>query len=195
MNLKIGGKRNAFYQWDTGQYFVIEGAENCTEVHICHKESQNAIVCEIKEEDGQHVVYVPNILLQSDLQITAYLFYREDDGSQTQFSKSFMVNKRPKPEDYVYTETEVLNYQTLINRIEQIEQNGVSEDQIARAVEKYLEENPSGVNFETDKTLTLKDGILSVNTTNLAENDNTLPITSAGVYATVGNIEALLKTI
>lgn len=57
--------------------------------------------------------------------------------------------------------------------------------------EKFLEQ----VEFETDHTLTLKNGILSVNTTNDMEQDNTLPITSAGVYATVGNIEALLKTI
>ena len=49
--------------------------------------------------------------------------------------------------------------------------------------------------FTTDETLSLKDGVLSVNTTNNMEQDNTLPITSAGVYATVGNIEALLKTI
>ena len=40
-----------------------------------------------------------------------------------------------------------------------------------------------------------KDGVLSVDTTNDMENDNTRPITSAGVFATVGNIEALLKTI
>lgn len=51
------------------------------------------------------------------------------------------------------------------------------------------------VAFKIDETLTLKDGVLSVNTTNDMEQDNTLPITSAGVYATVGNIEALLKTI
>lgn len=49
--------------------------------------------------------------------------------------------------------------------------------------------------LETDSTLTVKDGVLSVNTTNDVEQDNTLPITSAGVFATVGNIEALLKTI
>lgn len=52
-----------------------------------------------------------------------------------------------------------------------------------------------GVAFQTDETLKLENGILSVNTTDLMEQDNTLPITSAGVYATVGNIEALLKTI
>ena len=52
-----------------------------------------------------------------------------------------------------------------------------------------------GVDFDTDNTLTLKNGVLSVNTTNQMEQDNTLPITSAGVFATVGNIEVLLKTI
>lgn len=62
--------------------------------------------------------------------------------------------------------------------------------------EEFIKQIPSGgVNFKTDETLTLKDGILSVNATNDMEKDNTLPITSAGVYATVGNIEALLKTI
>ena len=58
-----------------------------------------------------------------------------------------------------------------------------------------IEQAGGGVEFETDSTLTFKDGILSVNTTNDMEQDNTLPITSAGVYATVGNIEVLLKTI
>ena len=53
----------------------------------------------------------------------------------------------------------------------------------------------AGTKFTTGETLTLKDGVLSVNTTNDMEQDNTLPITSAGVFATVGNIEALLKTI
>ena len=40
-----------------------------------------------------------------------------------------------------------------------------------------------------------EDGTLYVNTTNQMEQDNTLPMTSAGVYATVGNIEVLLQTI
>ena len=56
-------------------------------------------------------------------------------------------------------------------------------------------EGGGGIYFETDKTLILEDGILGVNTTDQMEQDNTLPITSAGVYTTVGNIEALLKTI
>lgn len=36
---------------------------------------------------------------------------------------------------------------------------------------------------------------LSVNTADKVEQDNTLPVTSAAVFTTVGNIEALLGTI
>lgn len=53
----------------------------------------------------------------------------------------------------------------------------------------------SGVQFETDKTLTLEDGVLRVNTADKVEEDNTLPVTSAAVYTEVGNINALLATI
>lgn len=44
-------------------------------------------------------------------------------------------------------------------------------------------------------TLTIENNVLRVNTTNDAEEDNSLPITSAGVHTIVGNIEALLGAI
>lgn len=53
-----------------------------------------------------------------------------------------------------------------------------------------------GTTFTTDETLTLSEnGVLSVNTTDKIEADNTLPVTSAAVQTTVGNINALLATI
>lgn len=52
-----------------------------------------------------------------------------------------------------------------------------------------------GGGFTTDETLILSDGILRVNTADAAEQDNTLPITSAAVYTAVGNIEVRLSTI
>ena len=69
--------------------------------------------------------------------------------------------------------------------------------EIAGMAAELVEIPDSGgnVDFKVDHTLKLEDGILSVNTTDQMEQDNTLPITSAGVFATVGNIEALLKTI
>ena len=63
-------------------------------------------------------------------------------------------------------------------------------EQTNRAVEEDNEES-----FITDNTLTLKNGVLKVNTASVAEKDNTLPITSAAVEVIVGNIGALLRTI
>ena len=57
------------------------------------------------------------------------------------------------------------------------------------------EASGGGVQFTTDETLSLKDGVLSVNTAQQPEPDNTLPITSAAVHTTVGNIEIILQTI
>lgn len=72
--------------------------------------------------------------------------------------------------------------------------NGVKPDENGN-VQITIPDSGGNVDFRTDDTLSLKDGVLSVNTTNEMEKDNTLPITSAGVFATVGNIEALLQTI
>lgn len=56
-------------------------------------------------------------------------------------------------------------------------------------------QGPPGDSILHDETLSLKDGVLSVNTAQEPDPDNTLPITSAAVATTVGNIEILLKTI
>lgn len=51
-----------------------------------------------------------------------------------------------------------------------------------------------GTSFTTDESLTLsEDGVLRVNTTDTVEANNTRPVTSAGVHATIGNIETLLN--
>lgn len=52
-----------------------------------------------------------------------------------------------------------------------------------------------GTSFRTDETLYFTNGVLGVNTAKEVIEDNTLPITSAAVASTVGNIEILLNTI
>lgn len=59
-----------------------------------------------------------------------------------------------------------------------------------------LEDIPEDLPFTVDNTLTLsEDKVLRVNTTDVIEADNTLPITSASVHTSIGNIEVLLRTI
>lgn len=197
MSLKVLGPRPYFWQWDSGQKLLVENAV-CGEVHFCNGTDDCALVVPVKKNpDGSRIVEVPNILLQTAKPIKAFLFEKDGTSACTHVQYRFQVIARSKPADYVYTETEVLSYESLKERIDEIERNGVSDEQIATAVEKYLDENPidTGVQFETDDTLKLENGVLSVNTTNDMEQDNTLPMTSAGVYAAVGNIEAILKTI
>lgn len=79
-----------------------------------------------------------------------------------------------------------------------LKDNPINEDSIKAAVDAYLKDNPvgsGGVQFEVDQTLSLVNGVLSVNTADVVEQDNTLPITSAAVHVSIGNIEVLLGTI
>jgi len=62
-------------------------------------------------------------------------------------------------------------------------------------IKSLISEELNNANFSVDRTLIFSNGVLSVNTTNKVESDNTLPITSAAVDATIGNIEILLNTI
>ena len=75
----------------------------------------------------------------------------------------------------------------------EIQQNNVELEEILNTVNSLP--NGGGTSFTTDETLRFENGVLGVNTTDEAEADNTLPITSAGVHTQLGNIEILLGTI
>ena len=49
--------------------------------------------------------------------------------------------------------------------------------------------------YTAGDNISINDGVISVITTNEAEEDNTQPITSAGVHTQIGNINVLLGTI
>lgn len=80
------------------------------------------------------------------------------------------------------------------NRISNL---GTPTENADAATKAYVDARIGGTaaNFEVDETLNYSNGILSVNTAKNAEQDNTLPITSAAVYTQIGNIEVLLGTI
>lgn len=78
----------------------------------------------------------------------------------------------------------------------------VTEQILARL--EFLEQNGGGGSgggsgggtyFRPGNALKLTNGVLDVVTTDEAEADNTLPITSSGVHTIVGNIGAILDTI
>lgn len=120
MKLEMENKREQFYQWDLDQKLIVEDS-SCSEVHFATANMDNALVCEVKTENGVRVVDVPNILLQQAAPIYAYLYCLDGNGKYTRYARHFPVCKRLKPDSYVYTHTEVLNYNTLADRIEKVE--------------------------------------------------------------------------
>ena len=111
----IKGNKEHFWQWDLNQALIVEN-EEINEVHFCNGTADCSLVCAINEG----LVNVPNILLQSANDIRVYAVC----GDSTIGEQLFKVRARTKPEDYVYTETEVLRYEDLEERITALENGG-----------------------------------------------------------------------
>lgn len=133
---KIYDGRDYFYQWDINRKLIVND-ESIKQVHFCNRTGDCSLVCETYKEDNMLVVDVPNILLQQDWRVRAYAY----DGNATLHEALYDVKKRTKPDNYVYTETEILKYESLKERVDQIEENGVSDETVAKAVGDYLKEN------------------------------------------------------
>lgn len=187
--IDLENNRRYIDQWSLDQRVQIDNFLPGTWVEFSyrHDSKDNTLITEAYEEDGHIFADIPNVLMQSFGYLNVYVRPSVNDAAHTPEEKQIKVVRKEKPEHYTYTETPTISYQALAKRIDDIDKN------IAQAVSEYLEKNP--VELKTDETISMENGVLSVNTTNAMEQDNTLPITSAGVYATVGNIEALLKTI
>lgn len=133
---KIYDGRDYFYQWDLDRKLIVNDA-SITQVHFCNRTDECSLVCETYTEDGLNLVNVPNVLLQDDWRINVYAY----DVNYTKHSDVFNVIRRSKPDSYVYTETETLNFNTLLNRVNEVDEN------IAQNVENYLKENPVEVDL------------------------------------------------
>lgn len=149
---KILDGRSQFYQWDIDRKVIVEDA-SINQVHFCNRTDDCSLVCEVYELDGKRVADVPNILLQDNWRINVYAY----DSNYTKHCDVFEVIKRSKPADYVYTETEIKNYDELLERLEQIEENGISDEAVAAAIEKYMDENDINVDLTGYATETYVD--------------------------------------
>lgn len=228
--IRIEGNRTALYQWDSNQRIILNDIFAGTQVHFTdeHSAESECLVVMSYQENGQIFANVPNILLQNSGTINVYIYVEKEDKAYTEYFSEILVLPRKKPQNYVYTETDVLSVTNAVNKaLKEAKENGdfkgdpgsigptpkfsignvntVESTEPASATITGTPENPVlnlniprgriDAQFDLDKTLTLKNGTLSVNTTDDIEEDNSLPITSSAVYTTVGNIEILLKTI
>lgn len=134
------------YQYDIGRQVKIISKKNyiIDEVHFCNEDSESALKCKaVYDESSEFAIApIPNILLQSSKDLIVYATIITDDSRQTVERGSFHIHKRKRPDDYVYTETEVFIYKHLEDRIKKLEELPVDSEFIANVIKEYMDNNP-----------------------------------------------------
>lgn len=154
--ISISDGRNELYQWDTGSTLTVDA--DCSQVHFSNKVFGRSIDVDVVDS----VAIIPDILLQTDKDLTAWAFVGTAENGYTKISRTFKVNRRNKPADYVFTPTDQTSLEEIKEKLDYLE-SIQDPDAIKDAVEDYLEQNPveapvQSVNGQTgDVELTAED--------------------------------------
>ena len=105
--LELNDGRSELWQWDTGRTLIVD--TDCSQVHFSNKVFGRSI--DVNVADG--VAIIPDVLLQTDKDLNVWAFSGTSENGYTKISKTFKVNRRNKPADYVFTPVE----QTTINQL------------------------------------------------------------------------------
>ena len=98
--LTLNDGRSELWQWDTGRTLAVDA--DCSQVHFSNKVFGSSI--DVDVSDGTAII--PDILLQTDKDLNAWAFVGAAENGYTKISKTFKVNRRNKPADYVFTPQE-----------------------------------------------------------------------------------------
>lgn len=108
MTITIADGRGALWQWDTGRRLRVgSGVEQIHYQNKCFGRSVDVDV----GDDGTAII--PDELLQDWHPLTAYAYVIDDAGGYTKVQRDFIVHKRARPSDYVYTPTEHAGFDRL----------------------------------------------------------------------------------
>ena len=109
--LTLNDGRSELWQWDTGRTLAVDA--DCSQVHFSNKVFGRSI--DVDVVGG--VAIIPDILLQTDKDLNVWAFVGTAENGYTKISKTFAVNRRNKPADYVFTQTDQMTLQTIQSQI------------------------------------------------------------------------------
>lgn len=98
--LTLNDGRSELWQWDTGRTLAVDA--DCSQVHFSNNVFGRSI--DVDVVDGAAII--PDVLLQTDKDLNAWAFVGTAENGYTKISKTFKVNRRNKPSDYVFTPVE-----------------------------------------------------------------------------------------
>ena len=168
--LTLNDGRNELWQWDTGRTLSVDA--DCSQVHFSNKVFGRSI--DVDVIDG--VAIIPDILLQTDKELNVWSFVGTPENGYTKISKTFKVNRRNKPSDYVFTPPEQTTLGEILERLDDLE-SIQDPDAIKNAVEDYLEQNPvespvQSVNGKTGKVELSAEDVGAISQDDLQEATN-----------------------
>lgn len=122
--LTLNDGRSELWQWDTGRKLTVDA--DCSQVHFSNKVFGRSI--DVDVVDG--VAIIPDILLQTDKDFCAWAFVGSPENGYTKISKNFVINKRNKPAEYVFTPVEQITMASLLGVVNEAKDiaNSVRED-------------------------------------------------------------------
>lgn len=103
----IANERKSLWQWDLNQQLTVAG--DCTEVHYLNRGAPSTLTVAVKDGKAD----IPNILLQKAGRLVVYAYIIDAQDHHTKVCETFGIAPRPKPAEYVYTETEVKTWSDL----------------------------------------------------------------------------------
>ena len=139
LNLKDG----TLWQWDIGRKMIIALKEGSTidKVQFYNGIGDNAYpATSIEVVDGEILAGIPNSLLCYANNLTVYLMTTDEDGVKTQEQITLVVNKRAKPEDYIFTDDEFHTYKAYDERLQYLEKNVVVPERLESVVDQEIKE-------------------------------------------------------
>ena len=114
MTITIADGRGALWQWDTGRRVKITDGDGVKQIHYQNKCFGRSVDVDVGD-DGTAII--PDELLQDWHPLTAYAYAADDAGGYTKVQVDFVVHKRARPSDYVYTPTDQMTLQMIQRQI------------------------------------------------------------------------------
>lgn len=134
LNLKDG----TLWQWDIGRKIIITLDKGSTidTVQFYNGIGDNAYpATAIEIVDDEILAGIPNSLLCYANNLTVYLMTTDEDGVKTQEQITLVVNKRAKPENYIFTDDEFHTYKVYDERLQYLEKNIVVPERLKESTD------------------------------------------------------------
>ena len=110
-------KHGEIWQWDRNCRLICVGMDDplAWQVHMAspHDDTDAYVLLPYRTEDGEVCVDIPNVLLQKPGLVAVYAYHVATKEKHTHTCYTFSVNRREMPADYVYTETELWDWQAI----------------------------------------------------------------------------------